>query len=104
MIKTSDLIERKAVLDYLREQSNNVIIERHKGGFVSEDVCRGMESAINAFRNFILTLPEIKSDDPVPADILEEEHEDPAEYLARKYGIRGDADGDNKGTAPELPK
>lgn len=35
---------------------------------------------------------EIKGDDPVPADILEEEHEDPAEYLARKYGIRGDAD------------
>lgn len=40
---------------------------------------------------------EIRGDDPVPTDILEEEHEDPAEYLARKYGIRGDAD-DSKGS------
>lgn len=47
---------------------------------------------------------EIKGDDPVPADILEEEHEDPAEYLARKYGIRSDADGHNKGNATELPE
>lgn len=52
-----DLISRKAVIDYLREQNNNVIIEKHKDGFVSEDTCRGMESAISAFRNFILTLP-----------------------------------------------
>lgn len=52
-----DLISRKAVIDYLREQNNNVIIEKHKDGFISEDACRGMESAISAFRNFILTLP-----------------------------------------------
>lgn len=54
---SDDLISRKAIIDYLREQNNNVIIEKHKGGFVSEDTCRGMESAISAFRNFILTLP-----------------------------------------------
>lgn len=54
---SDDLISRKAVIDYLREQNNNVIIEKHKDGFVSEDTCRGMESAISAFRNFILTLP-----------------------------------------------
>ena len=36
---------------------------------------------------------EIMGDDPVPADILEDEHEDPVEYLARKYGIGSDADG-----------
>lgn len=54
---SDDLISRKAVIDYLREQNNNVIIEKHKNGFVSEDICRGMESAISAFRNFILTLP-----------------------------------------------
>lgn len=59
----SDLIDRKVVLDYLREQGDKVIIEKHKGGFVSEDVCRGMESAINAFRNFILLLPEMKEGD-----------------------------------------
>ena len=54
---SDDLISRKAVIDYLREQNNNVIIEKHKDGFVSEDICRGMESAISAFRNFILTMP-----------------------------------------------
>ena len=56
----SDLIDRKMVLDYLREQHANVIIEKHKNGFVNEDVCCGMESAINAFMNFILTCPEVK--------------------------------------------
>lgn len=30
--------------------------------------------------------------------------ESPAEYVARKYGIRGDADGHNKGTASGLPE
>ena len=36
---------------------------------------------------------ELKGSDPVPADLLDDEHLDAAEYLARKYGIRGDADG-----------
>ena len=54
---SDELISRKAIIDYLREQNNNVIIEKHKDGFVSEDACRGMESAISAFRNFILTIP-----------------------------------------------
>ena len=27
-----------------------------------------------------------------------------AEYVARKYGIRGDADGHNKGTASGIPE
>lgn len=56
----SDLIDRKIVLDYLREQHANVIIEKHKNGFVNEDVYCGMESAISAFMNFILTCPEAK--------------------------------------------
>ena len=30
--------------------------------------------------------------------------ETPAEYVARKYRIRGDADGHNKGTAPGVPE
>lgn len=34
----------------------------------------------------------------------EQIRETPAEYVARKYGIRGDADGDNKGTAPGIPE
>ena len=58
--RMSDLIDRKMVLDYLREQHANVIMEKHKNGFVNEDVCSGMESAISAFMNFILTCPEAK--------------------------------------------
>lgn len=34
----------------------------------------------------------------------EQIREDPAEYVARKYGIRGDADGHNKGTASGIPE
>lgn len=34
----------------------------------------------------------------------EQIRETPAEYVARKYGIRGDADGHNKGTAPRIPE
>ena len=34
----------------------------------------------------------------------EQIRENPAEYVARKYGIRGDADGHNKGTAPGIPE
>lgn len=34
----------------------------------------------------------------------EQIRENPAEYVARKYGIRGDADGHNKGTASRIPE
>ena len=34
----------------------------------------------------------------------EQIREDPAEYVARKYGIRGDADGHNKGIASGVPE
>lgn len=34
----------------------------------------------------------------------EQIRETPAEYVARKYRIRGDADGHNKGTAPGVPE
>ena len=47
---------------------------------------------------------ELRGSDPVPEDLLDDEHLDAAEYLARKYGIRGDADGHNKGNATELPE
>ena len=45
---------------------------------------------------------ELRGSDPVPEDLLDDEHLDAAEYLARKYGIRSGADGDNKGTPAEL--
>ena len=34
----------------------------------------------------------------------EQIREDPAEYVARKYRIRGDADGHNKGTSSGIPE
>ena len=34
----------------------------------------------------------------------EQIRENPAEYVARKCGIRGDADGHNKGTASGVPE
>lgn len=34
----------------------------------------------------------------------EQIRKDPAEYVARKFGIRGDADGHNKGTASGIPE
>ena len=34
----------------------------------------------------------------------EQIRETPAEYVARKFGIRGDADGHNKGSLTELPE
>lgn len=36
---------------------------------------------------------EIKGDDPVPAELLEDRPEDPVEYIAWKYGIGSDVDG-----------
>ena len=55
---SDDLISRKAVLDYLKEQNNNLLKEKQKNGFVvSTEACRGMESALIAFRSFILAQP-----------------------------------------------
>lgn len=57
-LMSDDLISRKAVLDYLKEQNNNLLKEKQKNGFVvSTEACRGMESALIAFRSFILSQP-----------------------------------------------
>lgn len=37
----------------------------------------------------------LQGDEPVTQEMFEDRHEDPVEYLARKYGIGSDADGDN---------
>lgn len=47
---------------------------------------------------------ELRGSDPVPEDLLDDEHLDAAEYLVRKFNIRGDADGHNKGTASGIPE
>lgn len=54
---SDDLISKKAVLDYLKEQNNNLLMEKQKNGVVSTEACRGMESALIAFRSFILSQP-----------------------------------------------
>lgn len=59
----SDLISRKMVVQYLQEQQANVIIEKAKKCFVSDDVCDGMKSAVDAFMNFIVQAP---SEEAVP--------------------------------------
>lgn len=69
---SNDLISRNAVMDYLREQQANVIIEKNKNGFVNADICDGMSSAIGAFMNFILQVPTAYDVDKV-AERLESE-------------------------------
>lgn len=53
----SDLISRQAVMDYLRGQQANVIIEKAKKNPITCDACKGMESSIEAFMNFINQVP-----------------------------------------------
>ena len=79
---SNDLISRKAVIDYLKEQNNNLLMEKQKNGVVSTEACRGMESAIIAFRSFILAQPMAFDKEKVI-----EELED---YLFEKYCIEGD--------------
>lgn len=38
----------------------------------------------------------LQGDEPVSPEMLEDRHEDPVEYLARKYGIGSDADGQHR--------
>lgn len=38
----------------------------------------------------------LQGDEPVSPELFEDRHEDPVEYLARKYDIRGDADGQHR--------
>lgn len=86
------LIDRNAVMDYLREQQANVIIEKNKNGFVNADVCDGMSSAIGAFMNFILQIPTAYGVDKV-VERLEEEarcNQSEANELA-KHGDYGTA-------------
>ena len=56
-----DLISRKTVIEYLQEQHAKVIIEKHKDGFINEDVCSGMEASIDAFVNFIVKAPTVEA-------------------------------------------
>ena len=67
-----DLISRKVVMEYLQEQQANVIIEKNKSGFVSQEVCAGMLSAVDAFINFIVQCPIDYNVEKVVAKLEEE--------------------------------
>lgn len=56
-IMSNDLISRKAVMDYLREQQANVITEKNKNNPVTQDAMKGMLASVDAFMNFIVQLP-----------------------------------------------
>lgn len=71
---SNDLISRSAVMDYLREQQANVIIEKNKNVFVNTDVCDGMSSAIVAFMNFVLQIPTAYDVDKVMERLEEYAH------------------------------
>lgn len=45
---SDDLISRKAVMDYLREQQANVIIEQNKNNSVTYDATKGMLASASA--------------------------------------------------------
>lgn len=81
------LIDRNAVMDYLREQQANVIIEKNKNGFVNADVCDGMSSAIGAFMNFILQIPTAYDVDKVV-----ERLEQMREAIARNIALNSQSD------------
>lgn len=53
----SDFISRQAVMNYLREQQAGIIIEKTKQNAVTYEACKGMESGIEAFMNFINQIP-----------------------------------------------
>lgn len=53
----SDFISRQAVMNYLREQQAGIIIEKTKQNAVTYEACKGMESGIDAFMNFINQVP-----------------------------------------------
>lgn len=69
---SDDLISRKAVLDYLKEQNNNLLMEKQKNGVVSTEACRGMESALIAFRSFILSQPTAFDKEKVIEELKEQ--------------------------------
>lgn len=51
---SNDLISRKAVMDYLREQQATVIIEKNKNNSVSNYYIPGIQESIQTFMNFIV--------------------------------------------------
>jgi hypothetical protein len=53
----SDLISRKAVIGYIREQHDKIIIEQHRYSEKSNDELSGMKEMNEAFNTFIMMMP-----------------------------------------------
>ena len=84
---SNDLISRSAVMDYLREQQANVIIEKNKNGIVPVDVCEGMRLLIEACMNFIVQVPVAYDVDKIAEQLKESAlaHD----IVSRQYGKDG---------------
>jgi len=54
---SDDLISRKVVMDYLREQQAMIIIEKNKNNSVSNHYIPEIQESIQTFMNFIVQVP-----------------------------------------------
>ena len=91
--QTSDQARRQAVhrpycCDMIRHQGEQI---KHRPTF--RDLVDRIQEGVQSGR-FMMN-------DPVPDDFLKDGHIDVAEYIADKYDIRGDADGQRKETDRE---
>lgn len=66
-----DLISRNSVMDYLREQQANIIMEKHKCETDSPKIYEGMLQAVDNFINFIVQAPTAYDTDKVIHELKE---------------------------------
>lgn len=69
---SNDLISRRLVMDYLREQQSNVIMEKAKENPVTYEATKAIECSISAFMNFIITMPTAYDADKVVEQLEKE--------------------------------
>lgn len=67
----SDLISRQMVMDYLRVQQAQVIMEKARKKAVTHEALKGMEASIEAFMNFINQIPTAYDVDKVVEQLEE---------------------------------
>jgi len=67
----SDLISRKAVLAYIREQHDRIIIEQNKYSDLSHDTLNGMKTANEDFNDFIMMIPTAYDVERISEDLEE---------------------------------
>ena len=68
----SDLISREAVMEYLKEQGNQVEAECEKErSIIHSEALKGMKCCLEGFNSFVLTLPVAYNVDKV-VELMEE--------------------------------